>query len=270
MRTTHVITLALAASAGILAAGASASIRPSGIGRMTVTPNILTAGSTGNELTFTFVADRSSLRGRTIVDVPRGWTPPQRSDPSAPGYVELKPGTCDPSTAISSIAARRLRIATSCRLRRSYQLLYHRATAPTIAADGYTFLTQTRSTAARRKAKYRPLGVKKQPIVKVRGGPAVSLFVGATSFAAAGTGFGVTVRALDAYGNNANPYLTTVRLSSSDASATLPGPYAYVSTDVAQHVFAGAILRTLGTQSITATDSNGLTGQSAPITVFQP
>jgi len=267
--TTRALTLALAALAGILAAGALGASGPNGIGRMTVAPNIATAGSVDNELTFTFIADRSSLRGQTIVDVPRGWTPPQRTDPSAPGYVELKPVRCARSTRITSVAGRRVTITTVCGRRQSYQVLYHRTTVPTIAADGYIFLTQTRSAAAGRKAKFRPLGQQKQPVVKVRGGPPVALFVGATSVATVGTPFGVTVRALDAYGNNANPYSATVGLSSSDPSATLAGPYAYLPADAAQHVFAGTILRTPGTQSITATDSNGLTGQSAPILVVQ-
>jgi hypothetical protein len=267
-KTTRAIALALAALTGVLASGALGAASPNGIGRMSVTPDTATAGSTDNELIFTFLADRSSLRGQTIVDVPRGWTPPQRSNPSGPGYVEVKPGTCDGSTRITSVAGRRVTIATSCRRGRNYQLFYHRATAPTISADGYIFLAQTRSAAAGRKAKYRPLGQPKQPKVKVRGGPPVALFVGATSVATSGTAFGVTVRALDTYGNNAYPYGATVQLSSSDPAATLPGPYAYVQADAGQHVFTGTILRTPGTQSITATDSNGLTGQSAPITVY--
>ncbi len=263
-RTTRVTTLALA---GVVAAGASGAGGTIGIGRMMVLPNTVTAGSTGNELTFTFLADSSSLRGQTIVDVPRGWSAPQRANPPAPGFVEVKAGGCDASTRIVSIRSRRLTIATSCGRRRSYQLLYHNATAPTITSDGYIFLAQTRSSAAGRKAKYRPLGRRKQPIVKVRGGPAAALYVGAPGVGVAGTAFGLTVRAIDVYGNNAYPYLATVSFASSDPAATLSGPYTFVPTDAAQHVFEGTILRTPGAQVITATDSNGLTGQSAPITV---
>src|SRR5215210_560923 len=110
------ITLALAAAAGVLAAGALGAGGATGVGRMSVAPNTAIAGSTGNELTFTFVADSSSLRGQTIVDVPRGWSPPQRSDSSGPGYVEVKPGGCAGSR-IAAIAGRRVTIATSCRRR---------------------------------------------------------------------------------------------------------------------------------------------------------
>jgi hypothetical protein len=265
--TTRVTTLALAVLAGVVTAGASGAAGPIGIGRMMVLPDTVTAGSTGNELTFTFLADSSSLRGQTIVDVPRGWSGPQRANPSAAGFVEVKPGGCASATRIAAVRGRRVTIATSCGRRQSYQLLYHHATAPTITSDGYIFLAQTRSSAAGRKAKYRPLGRRKQPIVKVRGGAAAGLFVGAPGVVVAGTAFGLTVRAIDAYGNNAYPYLATVSVASSDPAATLSGPYAFVPTDAAQHVFEGTVLRTAGAQSITVTDSNGLIGQSAPVTV---
>jgi hypothetical protein len=58
------VLLTLAASSG--AAGRA------GIGRMTVTPNRVNAGSSGIELAFTFLADSAPLSGRTIIDFPRG------------------------------------------------------------------------------------------------------------------------------------------------------------------------------------------------------
>jgi hypothetical protein len=252
-----------------VAALAFSGAAPNGIGRMTVAPTTLIAGTTGNEVTFTFIADRSPLRGQTVIEFPRGWSPPQRGNPSSPGYVEVKPGACDPSTRIVAVKTRRVTIATSCKLRRSYQLLYHKVTAPLLSADGYIFLVKTRS-AKGRNAKLRPLGRLKQPVIKVRGAPPAALFVGAPSVVTAGTAFGITVRANDAYGNNAYPYLATVTLASTDSAATIPAPYAYVPTDVAQHVFAGAVLRTPGTQRITASDSIGLSSQSGPITVVPP
>src|SRR5213078_883105 len=211
------ITLLLAALVGAVPLAVASAAGPTGIGRMVVTPTTLTAGSTGNELTFAFTANRS-LSGQTIVDVPRGWSAPQRRNASSAGYVELKRGTCGGSTRIAAIAARRLTIATNCRRGPGYQLLYHKATVTTIAADGYIFLTQTRSSG--RKAKFRPLARSGQPVVKVKGGP-----------------------------------------------ATGPAPYAYQPTDVAQKTFTGVVLRTPGTQTITATDASGLTRQSPPITV---
>jgi hypothetical protein len=272
MNWTRATILGLAVLAGTLpvaalAFGASAK---SGIGRMTVAPDILFAGTTANQVTFTFTADSSSLRGQTLIEFPRGWSVPQRSNPSGPGYVEVKPGQCSASTKIASIGIRRVTIATACGRRQAYQLVYANVTAPQFTADGYIFLTSTRSLASGKKAKFRPLLPSKQPVIKVRGGPPVGLLVQTTSVATVGTAFSVTVRAVDAYGNNAYPYTGTVQLASTDLAATIPAPYSLGPTDAAQHTFAGAVLRTAGTQTITATDSNGLSATSPPITVVPP
>jgi hypothetical protein len=254
------LTLVLTA----LAAGIASAAGPTGIGRMVVTPTILIAGSTGNELTFNFTANRS-LRGQTIVDVPRGWTAPQRRSATGAGYFELKRGTCGGSTRITSIVKRRLTIATNCKRDHGYQLLFHKVTVPTIAADGYIFLTQTRG--AGRKAKYHPLARSGQPVVKLKGSTATGIDMTLTNITTAGTPFSATVRAVDQWYNNAFPYSGTITLTSSDPAATLPGAYAYQPVDLAQHAFTGIVLRTPGVQTITATDSNGLTKTSPPITV---
>lgn len=257
-------TIGLTLVLAVLAGGVASAAGPTGIGRMVVTPTTLTAGSTGNDLTFSYTANRL-LSGQTIVDIPRAWTLPQKRDSTAPGYIELQRGTCGGSTHIAAISARRVTIATACKRGHGYVLIYHKATVPTIAADGYIFLTQTRTSA--RKAKFHPLARSGQPVVKVKGGPATGLDMTLTSVATAGTAFNVTVRAIDPYGNNAFPYAGTVTLTSSDPAATLPGPYAYQPSDLGQHAFTGVVLRTPGTQTITATDSNGLRETSPPITV---
>ena len=111
---------------------------------MGVAPNILYAGSSGNQLTFTYTADSSSLRGQTLVEFPRGWTPPQRRNASGPGYVELRAGQCAASTKILSVGVRKVTIATTCKRHQSYQLVYSNVTAPQLTADGYVFLALTR------------------------------------------------------------------------------------------------------------------------------
>jgi hypothetical protein len=268
-KTARTLLPALAALLGLLAVAASSGAAGRiGAGKMTVTPNRVTAASTGNDLTFTFTADSGALSGLTTVDVPAGWSAPQRSNPSGPGYVEVQPASCAGSTRLLGIAKRRLTIATTCSRGRSYQLVYHRATAPRFSSDGYVFLTRTRPAARRGKqAAYRPLGPRKQPVVRVRGASASALFMSTTSVATSGTPFSVTVRAVDGYGNNAADYAGTVTLTSTDTAASLPVPYAYGPTDLSQHVFAGVILRTPGTQRITATDSNGFSITSGPIAV---
>jgi hypothetical protein len=258
---------ALCAGLSVLVlAGAGGAATRVGIGKMTVAPTRLNAGTTGNELTFAFLADTAPVRGTTLVDVPRGWSKPQQTDPAAPGYVELQALGC-PGTRVAGIAGRRIVIATKCPRRHLFKLLYHRAAAPLLAADGYVFLTQTRPANAPRKTRFKPLGPRKQPVVKIRGAAAAGLFMTITSMATAGVSFNATVRAVDAFGNNAADYAGTVTLTSTDPAATLPTPYAYGPADVAQHTFTGIVLRTLGTQRVTATDSHGFTVQSGPITV---
>ena len=261
---------ALAALLGLLALAASSGAAGRiGVGRMIVTPVLVTAASTGNELVFTFNADSAALVGRTIVDVPVGWSPPQRSNPTGAGYVELQRESCSSSTRLLKIAGRRITIATACGHRHFFRLLYHKATAPHFSADGYVFLTQTRSAAGgRRRTTFRPLDPHKQPVVRVRGGAATALFMTTTSVAVSGTPFNATVRAVDPYGNNATGYPgTAVTLTTTDPAASLPAPYAYGTTDGAQHTFTGLVLRTPGTQRITATDSAGRSVTSGPITV---
>ena len=243
--------------------GAAARV---GIGRMTVVPNRVTAGTTENELSFAFTADSAPLNGTTLVDVPRGWTKPQQANPAAPGYVELQSAGCA-GTRIAGISSRRIVIATQCPRRHLFRLLYHKAAAPQISADGFVFLTQTRQANAPKKAPFRPLGPMKQPVVRVRGAAQAGLFMAITSVATVGVPFGTTVRAVDQFGNNAPDYAGTVTLTSSDPSATLPAPYPYAAKDVGQHIFTGIVLHTVGTQTVTATDSNGFTIQSPPILV---
>src|SRR5205823_5501927 len=68
----------------------------------------------------------------------------------------------------------------------------------------------------------------------------------------AGTAQSFTVTAVDAYGNRTPGFLSPVRFTSTDSSATLPATYTFTSADQGQHTFT-ATLRTAGTRSITAT-----------------
>jgi hypothetical protein len=261
---TTALVLALAATAVALAGSPAATVR-AGVGKMTVFPNRVTV-ATSNDFTFSFKADTSALVGQTALDIAPSWTPPQRSNPSGPGYIEVKHGSCASSTRLGSVRGLRVLIATSCKRGDRYQVIYHAAAAPSRASsEGYLFLTQTKPKG--RKAKFRPLGLKKQPIVHVRGGPTTALDIVSTSVATSGVPFSVTVRAIDRFGNNSTGYAATVTLKSTDSTATMPGPYAYGPTDVSQHTFE-VTLRKPGTQRLTATDSNGLVKQGPPIAVF--
>jgi hypothetical protein len=188
--------------------------------------------------------------------------------------VALQRGSCGSGTRILRVVGRKILIAVACGRGGHYTLTYAPVDAPTVATDGYVFLTQTKPAApagmskqARRRLRFRPLAPSKQPIVAVAGAPIDHLQVSATTIAAAGTAFGLTVRAVDVYGNTAGGYTNSVTFSSTDPAATLPIPYKFSNADAGSHTFSGVVLRTPGTQRITATDSAGAVGTSNAITV---
>src|SRR5207249_2670207 len=91
--------------------------------------------------------------------------------------------------------------------------------------------------------------------ISVISASAVSLSVaGLVSPGTAGAPGSVTVTALDSFGNTATGYLGTVSFTSSDAQAVLPQSTTFASTDAGTRAFA-VTLKTVGTQSITATDT---------------
>jgi prepilin-type N-terminal cleavage/methylation domain-containing protein len=103
----------------------------------------------------------------------------------------------------------------------------------------------------------------------VTSGPGASLaVVGYPSPTGAGVSQNFTVTAKDAAGNVATGYTGKVHFTSSDLAATLPADYTFKATDAGTHTFS-ATLKTLGTQSITATDTatGSLTGSQTGITV---
>jgi hypothetical protein len=269
-----------------------------GVGVVEVTPNHVAAGST-NTLKFTFTADTGPLAGQTLLDIPRGWSPPQAAKPGATGYVALAKDTCSSATRLVRVTGYRLTIATDCKRGQSFEIAYGPATASTLAADGYVFLTQTKpsvgatgtkfvkvkkvvknkkgkrvtKTTVKRvqfviKPTFRPLAAKNQPIVVVAGGPVDHLILNAPTIASSGTPFSITARAEDVYGNTASGYTGTVSFSSTDPDAFLPTPYTFTSADLGAKTLGRVILRATGTQTITVSDNGGRVDVSNPITVY--
>ena len=72
----------------------------------------------------------------------------------------------------------------------------------------------------------------------------------------AGAAGSVTVTVLDAYGNRATNYRGTIHFTSNDATAALPGDYAFSSGDAGTHIFSkGVTFNSGGTRFITVTDT---------------
>jgi hypothetical protein len=84
----------------------------------------------------------------------------------------------------------------------------------------------------------------------------------------AGTSATVTMTAQDPYGNVSKSYTGTVHFTSSDARASLPADYTFVSADNGVHPFS-VTLKSAGTQSLTATDKTTatITGTESGISV---
>jgi hypothetical protein len=101
-------------------------------------------------------------------------------------------------------------------------------------------------------------------------GPAAAsqVSVAAPAAVTAGSAFGVTVTALDRYGNRATGYAGTVHLTSTDGAAALPADYTFTSTDNGVHTFT-VTLKTAGAQSVTVSDAGNstLTGTAGGIAV---
>jgi hypothetical protein len=85
---------------------------------------------------------------------------------------------------------------------------------------------------------------------------AASRFIlsGPTSITA-GVTFSLTLTVEDAYGNVAAGYTGTVHFSSTDSKATLPKNYTFTASDQGAHTFTSPVLRTIGYQTITVTDT---------------
>ncbi|MCI0701750.1 MAG: VCBS repeat-containing protein, partial [Planctomycetia bacterium] len=90
--------------------------------------------------------------------------------------------------------------------------------------------------------------------VTVNAAAVSTLNVSAPTTSTAGNSFNVTATAKDAFGNTATGYRGTVRFTSNDTQATLPGNYTFTATDAGVHTFT-VTLRTAGSRSVTTTDT---------------
>ena len=78
--------------------------------------------------------------------------------------------------------------------------------------------------------------------------------------------FDLTVTAFDAYDNISVGYVGTVKFSSTDTLARMPADYTFTgsSADNGVHTFTGLVLKTGGTQTVTAADVRTSTSTPAP------
>jgi hypothetical protein len=91
--------------------------------------------------------------------------------------------------------------------------------------------------------------------ITVNPAAATHFIISGPSSIAAGTSFSITVTAVDAYGNIATGYRSTVHFSDSVSGANLPGNYTFKAGDNGVHTFTNLKLRTKGMQTITIVDT---------------
>jgi hypothetical protein len=98
--------------------------------------------------------------------------------------------------------------------------------------------------------------------------PTAHLAISAPSSTTAGSPFSITVTSQNADGTTNTGYRGTVHFTSTDGSPTLPPDYTFTATDNGVHTFTnGVTLRTVGSQTVTATDSVNQVAGSASVTV---
>ncbi len=85
--------------------------------------------------------------------------------------------------------------------------------------------------------------------------PATHLAISAPASVGGGTPFSVTVTAPSASNGTATGYTGTVHFTSSDGQAVLPADYTFTAGDAGVHTFTGVVLKTYGSQTVTAADT---------------
>jgi hypothetical protein len=100
--------------------------------------------------------------------------------------------------------------------------------------------------------------------------PATHFLITAPSTAVKGTPFVITITAYDPFNNIATAYLGTIHFTSSDPTAKLPLDYTFTAGNKGTRSFQ-VVLKTLGSQTITATDTaNSTITGNATVTVSSP
>jgi ELWxxDGT repeat protein len=103
--------------------------------------------------------------------------------------------------------------------------------------------------------------------VTINPAAASRLVISAPNSVTAYTQFGLTVTAVDAFGNIAIAYRGTLSFRSSDPSAKMPKNYTFTATDQGVHAFTGLVLKKKGKQTIAVTDT--LNGSLTAIATIQ-
>ncbi len=126
----------------------------SGNGAMAPTSQSVTAFSTGHSFTWTFTASQNMNNAKLTMDVPAGWTQPQTSLSTSPGFVSVLTGNCASVGLIQPITGSgpwTIPVPFSCTNNKTFTLTYagggSEVTAPGVGTYQFTTKTQDLNTS---------------------------------------------------------------------------------------------------------------------------
>jgi hypothetical protein len=266
------VGLTAAVAFGLAATAFAAKQPPQSPLKVTISPTTAVAGSTNNAFTVKVTAG-SSISGQYKLVIPAGWTAPQASNSTLPGYMVIQKLTCSSAgpfpASITGSGPWTVLINFTCGTNKNFSVTYggsvasSKVTAPQTATS-YEFTSESSIPVG---SAFQRLTT--QPVVTVTPNPVHFEITGLPSSVVAGAANAFTVTARNASNAIVTSYAGAVKFTSSDGGATLPVNYAFTAGDAGSHTFTpGATFVTLGSRSLTVTDiSNaGVTG-SATTTV---
>ena len=168
-----------------------------GSGTMTVSPTSVSAGS-ANTHAFTYTArgGGGGLTGQVTVDVATGFSAPQNTSSSNPGFVSITGGSCTSKT-IASVSGQTVTVNMTCGSSQEFVLSYANATAPR-GPGSYTFVTKSRNSAGGNFAQ-----LTASPIVTVEAGALAEVRISPqTATIASGGSQDYTAEGFDGSGNS--------------------------------------------------------------------
>jgi hypothetical protein len=226
-----VFTVLTAAALCVMAASSAWAAVNDGDGTMTVTPSNVTAGASGSNFVFSYRNEAGgafTAGSQLTLLVPAGWTAPQITNASSPGYVRVvsTAGVATASiVAISNAAPWTVYVnfTANAGTGNGFNLGYTNVTASPIAGTN-TFTARTKKSGGTLVELTAGSG---SPKIAVKAGPVSKLGIASVnggSGPTVGLAFSVVVQSQDAYGNAANVVAgTAVSLSLNTGTGLLGG-----------------------------------------------
>src|SRR5262249_41484568 len=218
--------------------------------KVTISPTSVAASSTGNAFTIKVTATATAA-GNFRLTIPAGWTAPQSSNSTLPGYIAILKQTCASAgpfpTSITGSGPWSVVVGFDCGTNKNFSITYggsvasSKVTAPSTATSyEYTSEAANPASAAYARIATQPVGTVPPPAIHFE-------IAGIPSSASAGSANAFTVTARNASNAIVPGYAGAVHFASSDGSATLPANYAFTAGDAGSHTFTpGATFRALG------------------------